>query len=121
MKKIINEPWFFNLTRGVRSIVMQYASRKSRIHLLAAIDEAARRLTASSGDESGYSDLKLIDELLCDIKSITGVSQWVNVEQQTSVTQQAMRRLREAYRTGEITAITLGLATYFEAKPEQVK
>lgn len=40
------EVWFQNLIVGVRGLVQNQASRRSRQHLLASIDEAARRLQA---------------------------------------------------------------------------
>ncbi len=65
-----------------------------------------------------YSDLKLIDELLCDLKSaITkpgDLEPWRTVEEYSSVTRAAMRRLYDAYRAGRLLVITLGLARYFD-------
>jgi hypothetical protein len=40
------EAWFRNLNEGVRQLVSEQASRKTRRHLLAAIDEAIDRLRA---------------------------------------------------------------------------
>jgi hypothetical protein len=44
---IQQEPWFVNLTVGVRELVQEHASRQTKMHLLVAIDEAARRLQAA--------------------------------------------------------------------------
>lgn len=63
-----------------------------------------------------YSDLKLIDELLCDMKGMHTGTSWEDIEEFSSVTRRAMRRLREAYSSGEMTVITLGLANYFRGK-----
>lgn len=60
------------------------------------------------------TDLKLIDELLCDIKQTNNLT-WLQMEHHTSVTNEAMNRLRSAYRSGEARLITLGLALYFRA------
>lgn len=61
-----------------------------------------------------YSDLKLIDELLCDLKA-PGES-WADVERKTSITRYAMARLRKAHASGEMPVITLGLANYFASE-----
>jgi hypothetical protein len=61
-----------------------------------------------------HDDLKLIDELLCDLKMATGVRTWAEVEGYTSVTRQAMTRLRAAWRDREMASITLGLSNYFK-------
>lgn len=42
------EVWFHNLTKSVRELVNRCASRQIRHHLLAAIDEAERRLRAQA-------------------------------------------------------------------------
>jgi len=56
------------------------------------------------------TDLKLIDELLCDLKR-SGET-WADVEQRTSITRAAMHRLRTAYASGEMPVITLSLAKH---------
>jgi hypothetical protein len=67
-----------------------------------------------------YTDLKLIDELLCDLRErmrdrrcIDPVS-WEDVENDTSITRAAMARLRAAWKSGEMELITLSLAKYFD-------
>lgn len=66
-----------------------------------------RRLSARE-----IADLKLIDELLCDLKQVAGLT-WADLETYTSITRAAMVRLRGAWRL--MPAITLGLAKHFEA------
>lgn len=61
-----------------------------------------------------YSDLKLIDELLCDLKTCHGLT-WAEVETYSSITRTAMTRLVEAWASGEMPVITLGLADYFRS------
>lgn len=62
------------------------------------------------------TDLKLIDELLCDIKQDMGVK-WAYLDRNgTSAVQEAMTRLREAWQCGEMPVITLGLANYFRGE-----
>ena len=61
------------------------------------------------------SDLKLIDELLCDIHHQQDIS-WPKMERYgSSVERKAIQRLREAWKNGEMPAITLSLANYFES------
>ena len=62
-----------------------------------------------------YSDLELIDELLVDLRTELNVS-WDALERHSSVTYAAIRRLREAYASGEMSVISLGLARYLEEK-----
>jgi hypothetical protein len=45
MPDVQDDAWLANLKVGVRALVQGHASRGSRMHLLAAIDEAVRRLT----------------------------------------------------------------------------
>lgn len=59
------------------------------------------------------TDLKLIDELLCDIVQQQKLS-WMDMETHTSITREAMKRLRFAYKSGEMPIITLGLANHFK-------
>lgn len=61
------------------------------------------------------TDLKLIDELLCDLKSETGKS-WAEIEKHSSVTREAMQRLYDAWTMGEMQMITLSLAVYFQGR-----
>lgn len=63
-----------------------------------------------------YTDLKLIDELLCDLKQELGDPPWKVVEFHTSITLHAMLRLRRAYTLGEMELITLSLAKYFQGE-----
>lgn len=58
------------------------------------------------------TDLKLIDELLCDLKQAAHCS-WPDMEVYTSVTREAMHRLRTAYESDEMKVLTLGLAKHF--------
>lgn len=59
------------------------------------------------------TDLKFIDELLCEIRSIAGMS-WYGMENYSNLTRRAMIRLREAYTSGQMPLITLSLADYFK-------
>lgn len=66
-----------------------------------------------------HSDLKLIDELLCDLYTLLANAMppdpttWRKVENYSSITLQAMARLRQAWETGEMGKISAGLAEYF--------
>ncbi len=51
-----SEPWFVNLNLGVRHLITQQASRSGRGHLIAAIDEAIRRLRAAMDHPPPASD-----------------------------------------------------------------
>lgn len=62
------------------------------------------------------TDLKLLDELLCDFKTATSRS-WEEVEQYSSVTREAMQRLRDAWLADELPVVTLSLARYFRDGP----
>lgn len=62
---------------------------------------------------TAYSDLKLIDELLCDFRQREQLS-WEEVESWSSITREAMARLRTAWRSGEMSIITLSLSKYFD-------
>jgi hypothetical protein len=64
------------------------------------------------------TDLKIIDELLCDIRQTHNL-QWKDLETWSSVTRDAMHRLREAWDKNEMPVITLGLANYFEEKKQR--
>ena len=55
--------------------------------------------------------LKLIDELLCDLKQ-PGMT-WEQVEKYSSVTREAMQMLRREWHAGRMKVITLSLANYF--------
>ena len=57
------------------------------------------------------SDLKLIDELLVDMRATSQT--YAELEVQSSVTRKAFARLRFAWKSGEMKVITLGLANYF--------
>jgi len=60
------------------------------------------------------TDLKLIDELLCDLKDrIEPPRYWERVETHSSATRKAMARLRQAWASGEMPVITLSLEEYF--------
>lgn len=60
------------------------------------------------------TDLKLIDELLVDMR---GTRTWHELELSSSVTRAAFRRLREAWKAGEMPMITLSLVNYFKMVP----
>lgn len=65
------------------------------------------------------SDLKLIDELLCDLKSFMGIgTTWGMVYHHSSAARKAMDRLCEAWRSDEIgvgkAGLTLGLVKWIE-------
>lgn len=59
-----------------------------------------------------YSDIKLIDELLCDLRIALGSVSMSELERHSSVTRQAFARLREAYERGQ--TVTLSFAKYFD-------
>lgn len=58
------------------------------------------------------TDLKIIDELLCIMKPL-GKS-WADFENEYHIVRRAMNRLKDAYRSGEMPAITLSLAKHFD-------
>lgn len=62
------------------------------------------------------TDLKLLDELLIDYKTARGLN-FADLEggHGSNLTVRIMRRLREAWQGGEMEAITLALADYFES------
>lgn len=62
------------------------------------------------------TDLKLIDELLCSMRQLLGVS-WADMERESSVTRDAMARLRAAWESGEMPVLTLGIAEHFRKTP----
>jgi hypothetical protein len=57
-KTLRDEPWFQNLTVGCRHLVQQLANRAARPHLLAAIDEAERRLLAVDPAPQAQGDFR---------------------------------------------------------------
>ena len=59
------------------------------------------------------ADLKMVDELLCLMKQQNNLT-WAELERFTNTSHQAMQRLRQAWKNGEMEIITLGLANYFE-------
>ena len=63
------------------------------------------------------TDLKLIDELLCDIKSRDELT-WAQMETQSSATAEAMVRLRQVWASGSLRVLTLSLAQYFSDTEE---
>lgn len=75
---------------------------KERQQLALATQEIARLR------EKAEADMKLVDELLCDLKSVTGQT-WPELERHTSTTRVAMQRLREADQSQELAVVTLGL------------
>lgn len=59
------------------------------------------------------TDLKLIDELLVDLKGVPGT--WGDMDRRAgTVVREAINRLRQAWRSGEMPEITLSLCRYFE-------
>lgn len=61
---------------------------------------------------TGFSDLKLIDELIVDLRASRGTT-LEELELYDSVGRAAIQRLREAWVSGEMPVITTSLATYF--------
>lgn len=59
------------------------------------------------------TDLKLIDELLVSLRD---GRTWQEVERDSYIARQAITRLRQAWKSGEMPMITLSLADYFEGK-----
>lgn len=59
------------------------------------------------------SDLKLIDELLLDLKDALRTD-WSGVHGHSSITRAAMDRLASAKQSGEIEIMTLSLRNYLE-------
>lgn len=66
--------------------------------------------------ETRMTDLKLIDELLIDLKDESGYSIDDLEHRISSVTKEAMRRLRVAWQAGEMPEISLCFANYFSGK-----
>lgn len=68
-----------------------------------------------------FSDLKLIDELLLDVKIALGpAATWQQVEEFSAITRLAMKRLHDAYIAddpGLKVGITLGLARHLGLYP----
>lgn len=61
------------------------------------------------------SDLKLLDELLCSFKHPR--KGWEEIEKSGyHAEKQAIKRLREAWGSGEMKEITLSLGNYFDAE-----
>lgn len=60
-----------------------------------------------------YTDLKLIDELLVDLKQKDALT-WEELERRSFIAREAINRLREAWSSGEIKLITLSLAKYLD-------
>lgn len=58
------------------------------------------------------SDLKIIDELLCDLKQHLNL-RWEDLESYNNICNYSMNRLRIAWKNREIERITMGLAEYF--------
>ena len=68
--------------------------------------------------EAKLSDLKLIDELLIDIMWSKGMRPAdLEMGKVSSVVNDAMKRLRSAWKSGEMKLITLSFARYFEQEP----
>lgn len=71
-----------------------------------------------------YTDLKLIDELCIDLRSALQTAyyrkgqrmEWAEFERHSSVTRDAMNRLRRGRRNG--ATLTLSLAKYFDAEAQ---
>lgn len=61
----------------------------------------------------------MIDELLCDIRQEARLS-WAQMYTRSSVTAEAMQRLRSAWERGRMPLLTLGLAEYFGARGGKV-
>jgi hypothetical protein len=62
------------------------------------------------------SDLEIIDRLL-HMMVDHQKGGWAELEQRYNITEDAMRRLRLAYQSGEMRVIGLGLAQYFKSTP----
>ena len=60
------------------------------------------------------TDLKLMDELLCDLQQALDNRPWREMVRYSSTTSKAMKRLAEAYWSGEMKTITASLAMYFD-------
>lgn len=60
-----------------------------------------------------YSDLKLLDEMLCDYMLIAKINTCEELERHSYLTGCIMRRLREAWKSGEMPVITMRWAIYF--------
>lgn len=67
-----------------------------------------------------YTDLKLIDELLCDLRSKLDITpeQLIN---HSGVTAAALRRLHQAFTSGEMPEITLTWSRLFDRAGDQLK
>ncbi len=59
------------------------------------------------------SDLKIIDELLCYYKELNDRT-WKEVEEDLNINKVAMNRLRIAWKSREMSSITMSLARYFD-------
>ena len=62
------------------------------------------------------SELEIIDRLL-HMMVDHQKGGWAELEQRYNITEDAMRRLRLAYQSGEMRVIALGLAQYFDSTP----
>lgn len=61
-------------------------------------------------DGTKMQDLYLLDTVLC---LMLKDSDWAELEQRYFGTQQAIKRLREAFESGEMKILTQSLANYF--------
>lgn len=62
--------------------------------------------------------LKMIDELLCLLKQRDGLS-WETMEEKGFlICRDAIAKLRQAWKDGEMDRITLSLAEYFKKVPK---
>jgi hypothetical protein len=85
---------------------------QERIKFTSDYESLRLRLAESAGD------LKLIDELLCDLRQADGLT-WKEMETFSSINHKAMARLRHAWTTNQMPLITLSLADYFRTKEGQ--
>lgn len=60
--------------------------------------------------------LKLIDELLIELRSRSPVLSFHQLAKRSSVVREALNRLKKAWNSGEMEEITLSLCTYFAEK-----
>jgi hypothetical protein len=68
------------------------------------------------------SDLKLLDELLCAYMRERDLQPTdLEGDKGDSLTRDVMKRLRKAWKSGEMTIITMTWARYFEANPKPPK
>lgn len=69
-------------------------------------------------DPQHAKDLKLLDDLLVNLKWTLGEHTWERVEAHSSIARGVMNRLREAWENEEMKEITRSLANYFKNKPK---